>query len=128
SRSSVVLAPLPPAARHVASQSIVATQAVLARGLAQGAPPAQVAQVRAGAFDAFLDASHVTTAISLGVILLAAAVVGFLLPVIRPPQAGDVVGGPAVTPAPVDVTDAPLTDGAAGEPVEPVDVAGEPKT
>jgi EmrB/QacA subfamily drug resistance transporter len=93
-RSAAALAPLPPAARDVAKQSIVATQGVLARAVDLGAPVAQVARVRAGAFDAFLGASHVTTAISLGVILLAAAIVGFLLPNITPPQAA-----PAAPPA-----------------------------
>jgi hypothetical protein len=86
-KSAAALAPLPAPARDAASQSIVATQGILARAAQLGAPPEQVAKVRAGAFDAFLSASHITTAISLGVILLAAALVAFVLPTITPPQA-----------------------------------------
>jgi len=86
SRSAAALAPLPPAARDVASQSAVATKVVLAQAVAHGAPPSTVATVRTGAYNAFLDSSHVTTMISFVVILAAAAVVGFLLPTMQPPE------------------------------------------
>jgi hypothetical protein len=86
SRSAEALAPLPPAARDVASQSVVATKVVLAQAAAHGVPPSAVATVRAGAYNAFLDSSHVTTLISFVVVLMAAAVVGFLLPTMKPPE------------------------------------------
>ena len=97
------LAPLPPAARSVAEDSIIATDRVLTVAASQGATPEQVAQLRLGAYDAFLKSSHVTSAISASVVLLAALIVGFLLPYIPPPgkrrrddeqpEAGPAAGG-----------------------------------
>ena len=86
SAAASALAPLPAAARSTASQSVQLTQLVLQRAKEQGAPAAAIEKVRAGAFDAFLSASHVTTWISTVVILVAAGVVGFVLPRITPPS------------------------------------------
>jgi EmrB/QacA subfamily drug resistance transporter len=89
-----VLAPLPPQAQEAAQQSVVAAVGVLDAAQAQGLPADVAEQLRAGTFEAFLDASHLTSAISATVVLLAAAVVGLLLPTIapltrvRPPASG----------------------------------------
>ncbi len=73
-----------------ASQSIVATSAILTTAEQQGqAPEALIETVRAGAFEAFLSASHVTMILSAVVVVIAALLVGFLLPVIQPPRKGD---------------------------------------
>ena len=89
------LAPLPADARATASTSVQLTQLVLQHAEAAGAPASVVDQVRAGAFDAFLTATHFANLISTAVILLAAAVVFFWLPNITPPTKQ-----PATAPAP----------------------------
>ena len=89
------LAPLPAAARDTASQSIVLTKVVLDKALAGGMPSAVHERIQLGAYHAFLSSSHFTTYISAGVVLLAALVVGFLLPPITPPTKA------AAAPAPV---------------------------
>ncbi len=95
------LAPLPAPVREAASPSVIATTKVLEHAAQSGAVPAPViAQVRQGAFDAFLSASHFTNLISALVILLAAIVVGVLLPQITPPQAA-----PAAPAAPAAVAE-----------------------
>ncbi|HVQ17922.1 MAG TPA: MFS transporter, partial [Actinomycetes bacterium] len=83
------LAPLPTAARTAAADSVGATVGVLDQALRLGTPPQVVTAARDGAFDAFLSAFHVTATISAGVVLLAALVVGFLLPHINPPHKGE---------------------------------------
>jgi hypothetical protein len=60
--------------------------AVYAQEKALGATEDVLAQFKDGAFDAFLHASHITAAISAGIVLLAALVVGFALPHMRPPE------------------------------------------
>jgi EmrB/QacA subfamily drug resistance transporter len=80
---------LPPQARVVAGESVVSTVRVLDEAAQAGAPVEVVAQARDGAFDAFLGASSLTSTISAAVVLLAALVVGFLLPPIKPPMKGD---------------------------------------
>jgi EmrB/QacA subfamily drug resistance transporter len=86
SAASAALAPLPAGPRATAATSVQLTQLVLAKAEAAGAPAAVVDKVRAGAYDAFLSASHFTTLISTVVILIAALVVGFMLPTITPPS------------------------------------------
>jgi EmrB/QacA subfamily drug resistance transporter len=80
------LAPLPPVAQDAAKQSVVATQEVLGLAVQHGLPVPQAAAMRDASYDAFLSASHVTTALSASIVLLAAVVVGFLLPKIAPPK------------------------------------------
>ena len=101
SESAPALAALPPAAREAASQSIIATDAVLKHALAAGAPVDAVNAARVGAYDAFLSASHLTSWISAGVVLLGAAIVFFLLPKITPPTRGPVAAAPTAA-APVE--------------------------
>jgi MFS transporter, DHA2 family, multidrug resistance protein len=91
------LAPLPPAARDIASQSVVLTKVVLDKALAAGMPPAVHASISKGAYQAFLSAAHYTTYLSASVVLIAALVVGFLLPKISPPTKA--AGAPAPVPA-----------------------------
>lgn len=80
---------LPDSAQATASESIVATVGVLSGAVDQGMPAETAASLQSGAFDAFLGASHVTMIISLAVVVTAALLVAFLLPVIHPPQRGD---------------------------------------
>ncbi|MBU6277866.1 MAG: MFS transporter [Actinomycetales bacterium] len=75
-------------ARDAASESIVATAAVLNKADTMGVPTAVVDQVRNGAFEAFLSASHTATVISLIIVVIAALLVGFGLPSLRPPTKG----------------------------------------
>jgi MFS transporter, DHA2 family, multidrug resistance protein len=94
------LAPLPPAARELASQSVVLSKVVLDKAQAAGMPAAVHAQITRGVYDAFLSAAHSTAYICAGVVLLAALVVGFLLPKLRPPTKA--AGAPAPVPAAVE--------------------------
>ena len=82
---------VPAEAKSAAAESIVATDRVLSAMQAQGAPATLIDSVRASAFDAFLTSSHMTYLISLTVVVIAALVVGFLLPKITPPRKGDIV-------------------------------------
>ncbi len=82
---------VPEEARKAASESIVATDAVLSAMQANGAPADLVSTIRQGAFDAFITASHVTYLISVALVVVAALVVGLLLPQITPPQKGRTV-------------------------------------
>jgi len=92
----------PDAAKEVASESIIATVSVLGQASADGLPASEVAAFQAGAFEAFLNATHVTFIISLVVVAIAALVVGFFLPHISPPTAAMERG---VAPKPVDAAD-----------------------
>ncbi len=95
------LAALPPAfpqeAKEAASESVIATVAVLDQAVQQGLPPEIADSVRADAFADFLSASHLAALISFTVVFIAALVVGFLLPKMTPPQAGAHHGGPPAT-------------------------------
>ena len=76
---------VPDAAKEAASESIIATVTVLGQVSEAGLPASVAAQAQAGAFDAFLSASHLTSLISMTIVGLAAIIVGFLLPHITPP-------------------------------------------
>jgi hypothetical protein len=75
---------IPEQAKEVASQSIVGTVSVLDQ--ASALPSATVDMLRAGAFEAFLNATHITAWISAAVVLVSFLVVLFALPDITPPQ------------------------------------------
>ncbi len=85
----------PPGAKETASESVGAAVAVFGQAAQQGLPAPQVQQAVQGTYDAFLQASHVTSMISAAMVFIAAAVVFFLLPLITPPTAH-----PAAAPAP----------------------------
>ena len=89
------LAPLPPAAKATASQSVVLTKVVLDKAVALGMPPAVRSTIEQGAYHAFLTASHFTTLISAIVVLIAAVIVGTLLPTITPPTKQNAAAVPA---------------------------------
>ncbi len=73
-----------------AEQSIVATSAILTSAQEQGLAPAGIIDtVRSGAYEAFLSASHTTMILSAVMVVIAALLVGFLLPGIKPPRKGD---------------------------------------
>jgi Na+/melibiose symporter-like transporter len=121
-----ILDKLPPAfpdsAKEAASESIIATVSVLGQSAQQGLPASVVDATRAGAYDAFLSAAHLTTILSMIVVAIAAILVGFLLPYIEPPTKGMERG---TAPAPVDPIDeivqreaGAYRDEAAGEYVE----------
>ena len=103
----------PEAAKQAAAESIVAADAILTQASAQGVPAAVIDPLRAGAYDAFLSASHVASYISLAVIVIAGLVVFFLLPVITPPERGDLAVG-----ASADATDELVRDEAEHYPAE----------
>ena len=95
--------PFPDAAKQAASESLIASVAVLDKAVQSGLPADTAETLRQGAYQAFLSASHVTSYISCVVIAIAALVVAFLLPKITPPSAA----GPAV---PKDATDKLVQD------------------
>lgn len=97
--------PLDPATVEKASESVVAASVILDRATAAGMPSGVVDTLRAGAYEAFLSASHVTTYISVTVVVIAALVVFLLLPRITPPERGDRAVG-----APADAADALVRD------------------
>jgi len=121
---ATAFAPLPEQfPRAEAEQSIVATDAILTAAERQGGIPAtQIEAVRVQAFDAFLNASHITMIISAIAVVIAALIVGFLLPTIRPPQQGD--------DSPTDTWDDPDHDVGTQEQIEHVqglDADGQPE-
>lgn len=81
--------PLPAPAQAAASESVVATVDVLNGAVEQGMPSQTASALQSNAFEAFLGASHVTMLISLVIVVTAALLVAFLLPVIHAPQRGD---------------------------------------
>jgi hypothetical protein len=85
---------LPQEAVDAATNSVGGTVRVLDGLAAQGAPPELVAQGKQVAFDSFVSASHVTSLISLALVVVSALVVWFLLPPITPPQKGAPHGAP----------------------------------
>lgn len=76
---------IPEQAKEIASESIVGSVSVLDQA-AQTLPAQTVEMLRAGAFEAFLNASHITSWISTAVIVIALLLVLFGLPEITPPQ------------------------------------------
>ena len=89
---------LPDEAFAAASESIVATQGVLASAAESGVPEAILSPLRDAAFADFLAASHVTSIISAVVVIIAALIVGFGLPHITVPTKGGSHGQPAGEP------------------------------
>jgi Na+/melibiose symporter-like transporter len=79
-------AEIPAQAKEIASESIIGTVSVLSQAGESGIPASTVAQLQSGAFEAFLNASHITSMISTVVIVIALFVVVFGLPKIDPPQ------------------------------------------
>lgn len=79
-------AQVPEEIRSRAAESIVATDAVLDRVAAAGAPESLVASIRVEAYDAFLTSSHITYWVSFAVVAIAAVAVAALLPRITPPS------------------------------------------
>lgn len=79
-------AEIPEQAKEIASESIIGTVSVLSQAAESGIPASTVAQLQSGAFEAFLNASHITAMISTVVIVIAFFVVVFGLPKIDPPQ------------------------------------------
>jgi hypothetical protein len=78
----------PQSAKDAMTNSVGATVRVLDAAVAQGLPASAAAAAKATAYDAFLNASHVTTLISMSLVFVAALVVWFVLPHITPPQKG----------------------------------------
>ena len=74
--------------RELATNSVGGTVAVLNQLGTNGAPAELVAQGKQVAYTSFLDAAHVTSLMSMVLVLVAALVVWFMLPPITPPQRG----------------------------------------
>lgn len=75
---------VPQQVQETAGQSIVAATTVIEQ--IQGATGLPLATVQNEVFAAFLSAAHMASSISLGVVILAALIVGFALPNITPPS------------------------------------------
>ena len=88
---------IPEQAKDLASQSIVGTVSVLDQATAL--PAGTVDVLRAGAFEAFLNATHITAWISAAVVTVAFLIVLFALPMITPPQRVPIIP-PVANPEP----------------------------
>jgi DHA2 family multidrug resistance protein-like MFS transporter len=73
-------------AKDLGSESIIGTVSVLDQAAERGAPASIIDQLRSGAFEAFLNASQITSMISTAVVLIAFFIVLIGLPKIYPPQ------------------------------------------
>ncbi len=73
-------ASVPQAARAALSSSVATVPTVVSRARELGAPESLIEQLRSGAFSAFIRASHVTTWISAGMLVVAEIAVIRLLP------------------------------------------------
>lgn len=101
------IATLPPqfpeAARAAAAESVTAADVILDQAVAQGLPADLAETVRAGAFQAYVEATHVTLLVSLAVAVLALVVLLTLLPHLTPPTKD---ARPAAGPGRPDETEA----------------------
>jgi EmrB/QacA subfamily drug resistance transporter len=95
-----------------ASESIISAVALLEQAKTAGAPAELIEQARSGILEAFISASHITSWISFAIVLIAALVVGFMLPAITPPQRRR----PDLPPS--DPTDALIAEQAQAYPVD----------
>ena len=93
----------PEAAKQAASESVIATMGVLEQATSDGLPATVVNTVREAAYAYFLAATHLTSLISVIVVIVAVLVVGFGLPHITPLTKKTEVGD---SPTPVDPADA----------------------
>ena len=84
---------------NAAGESIVAANAALNAAQAAGAPSSFVETFRLGAFEAFLQASHVTMYMSFAIVVIAVIVVAVALPVIHPPKAKPLAADEISSPA-----------------------------
>jgi DHA2 family multidrug resistance protein-like MFS transporter len=93
---------IPEQLQATASQSIISAASVVDQ--IQQATGLPIATLQAGAFEAFLSAAHVASAISLGIVIIAALVVGFGLPKITPPSSRPLAPatGDGQTPIPAE--------------------------
>jgi DHA2 family multidrug resistance protein-like MFS transporter len=73
-------------AKDLGSESIIGTVSVLDQAAERGAPASIIDQLQSGAFEAFLNASQITSMISTAVVLIAFFIVLIGLPKIYPPQ------------------------------------------
>lgn len=92
----------PEAAKQAAAESVIATMGVLDQATADGLPAAVVNTVREAAYADFLAASHLTSLISVIVVIVAVLVVGFGLPHITPPTKKTEVGEAPIPEDPAD--------------------------
>jgi MFS transporter, DHA2 family, multidrug resistance protein len=88
-------AQVPQAAKDALSSTVAAVPEVLGRAQQQGLPASAAERLQASAFDAFIQASHVTTWVSVALMVLAALIVA-----LRLPKAIYHGGAPAAVPEP----------------------------
>jgi MFS family permease len=117
---SDALSLLPEGAVAAAGESIVATQTVLQSAADSGVPASTIEALQAVAFADFLAAAHLTSAISAGIVIVAALIVGFGLPRITPPTAPS-TGSVRPGESPIDQRIATETSRYAAELVEELD-------
>ncbi len=87
---------VPDVVQAKASESLPATMGVIQH--LERMPAALVSAFQHGAFDAYLSASHVTTILSLSIVVIAALLVGFGLPNIQAPTQQHAPTGPPMDP------------------------------
>ena len=73
-------------AKDLGSESIIGTVSVLDQAAERGAPASIIDQLQSGAFEAFLNASHITSMISTAVVLIAFFIVLIVNIMLAPPQ------------------------------------------
>ncbi len=88
--------PIPERVQDAASESLPATMKVIDH--LQGVPSSLIEKFHLDAFDAYLSASHVTTMISLVIVVIAALLVGFGLPNVQAPTQQHAPTGPVMDP------------------------------
>ena len=87
---------VPAPVQTAASESLPATMGVIQH--LENLPAALISSFQHGAFDAYLSASHVTTILSLTIVIIAALLVGFGLPNVQAPTQHHAPTGPAMDP------------------------------
>jgi len=94
---------VPQAAKDALSSTVAAVPQVLGQAQQKGLPAPAAQSIQNSAFDAFIQASHVTTWISVALILLAAGIVALRLPksIHHGGAAAPVPAGESPVPAPV---------------------------
>jgi MFS family permease len=102
---SALPAQVPQAAKDALSSTVAAVPQVVERAKQQGFPAAAAQRVQDAAYDAFIQASHVTTWVSVALMLLAAVIVALRLPkAIYHGGAPAAAAAPGGTPAPASPT------------------------
>jgi len=88
----------PEKGRAALGNTVASVPHVLSVAQAHGLPASAAETIRTGAFESFLGASHVTSAIAAVVVLSAALLVAFMLPTVKPATRPAMAGAPETVP------------------------------